>query len=121
MPSDIGAFALVSKPAGALRTGLFRLQFDSGALVYGHGLAADVNSIKGKDRSERLDASRLLWSWIDQHAKTFGLGRPYLDYDPPHVAPIDGKEYAHHRRAGEPGRRVAGIRKRNRIAVRDRG
>jgi hypothetical protein len=88
---------------------------------YGHGLAADVNSIKGKDRSERLDASRLLWSWIDQHATKFGLGRPYLDYDPPHVAPIDGKEYAHHRRAGEPGRRVAGIRKRNRIAVRDRG
>jgi hypothetical protein len=64
---------------------------------YGHGLAADVISTKGNDRSERLDASRLLWTWIDQHAKQFGIGRPYLDYDPPHVAPIDGKEYARHR------------------------
>lgn len=36
MPSDIGAFALVSKPAGAvvaLRTGIFLLEFDSGSLV----------------------------------------------------------------------------------------
>jgi hypothetical protein len=24
----------------------------------------------------------------------FGIGRPYLDRDPPHIAPIDGKEYA---------------------------
>jgi hypothetical protein len=60
-----------------------------------------VISIKGKDRSEQLDASRLLWSWIDQHAKQFGVGHPYLNYDPPHVAPIDGKEYAH-QRGGDP-------------------
>jgi len=36
MPSDIGAFALVSEPAGAvvaLRSGIFRLEFDSGSLV----------------------------------------------------------------------------------------
>jgi len=36
MPSDIGAFALASKPAGAvvaLRTGIFRLEFDSGSLI----------------------------------------------------------------------------------------
>jgi hypothetical protein len=26
-----------------------------------------------------------------------GIGRPYLDRDPPHVAPINGKEYAAHR------------------------
>ena len=26
--------------------------------------------------------------------KELGIGRPYLDRDPPHVAPIDGKEYA---------------------------
>jgi hypothetical protein len=88
---------------------------------YGHGLAADVISIKGKDRSERLDSSRLLWSWIDQHAKQFGIGRPYLDYDPPHVAPLDGKEYAHHRGGGERSRHVAGIRKRSRIAEHGRG
>jgi hypothetical protein len=67
---------------------------------YGHGLAADVICIRGKDHSERLDASNALWKWIDEHAKQFGIGRPYLSYDPPHVAPIDGKEYAHHRGGG---------------------
>jgi hypothetical protein len=87
---------------------------------YGHGLAADVISIKGKDRSERLDASRLLWGWIDQHAKQFGIGRPYLDYDPPHLAPIDGKEYAHHR-GGAGTRHFAGIRNHRRIAAHNRG
>jgi hypothetical protein len=35
-----------------------------------------------------------LWNWIDAHGKVFGIGRPYLDKDPPHVGPIDGKEYA---------------------------
>jgi len=35
-----------------------------------------------------------LWKWIDAHGKEFGIGRPYLDKDPPHVAPMDGKEYA---------------------------
>jgi hypothetical protein len=81
---------------------------------YGHGLAADVISIKGKDRSERLDSSRLLWSWIDQHAKQFGIGRPYLDYDPPHVAPTDGVEYAHHR-GGGGGKRVARAKSSRRL------
>jgi hypothetical protein len=38
-----------------------------------------------------------LWKWIDAHGKEFGIGRPYLDRDPPHVAPINGKEYADHR------------------------
>jgi hypothetical protein len=28
---------------------------------------------------------------MDAHGKEFGIGRPYLDRDPPHVAPIDGK------------------------------
>jgi hypothetical protein len=28
----------------------------------------------------------------------FGIGRPYLDKDPAHVAPIDGKEYTAHRK-----------------------
>jgi len=32
---------------------------------------------------------------VDRRArKEFGIGRPYLDKDPPHIAPIDGKEYA---------------------------
>jgi hypothetical protein len=61
---------------------------------YGHGLAADVVSIKGETRSERCSSSERMWKWIDTHGKEFGIGRPYLDKDPPHIAPIDGKEYA---------------------------
>jgi hypothetical protein len=64
---------------------------------YGHGLAADIVSIRGKTRSDRWASSEELWKWIDTHGKKFGIGRPYLDRDPPHVAPIDGKEYADHR------------------------
>jgi hypothetical protein len=64
---------------------------------YGHGLAADVVSVKGETRSERLRSSDELWKWIDAHSNEFGIGRPYLDKDPPHLAPIDGKEYAAHR------------------------
>jgi hypothetical protein len=37
-----------------------------------------------------MDQSR---EWIDAHEKELGIGRPDLDKDPPHVAPIDGKEY----------------------------
>ena len=65
---------------------------------YGHGLAADLVSVKGETRAERLMSSESLWKWIDAHGKEFGIGRPYLDKDPAHVAPIDGKEYADHRR-----------------------
>ena len=61
---------------------------------YGHGLAADVVSIKGETRTQRFISSESLWKWIDVHGKEFGIGRPYLDKDPAHVAPIDGKEYA---------------------------
>jgi hypothetical protein len=35
-----------------------------------------------------------LWKWIDANEKELGIGRPYLDRDPPHVAAIDGREYA---------------------------
>jgi len=66
---------------------------------YGHGLAADVVSIKGETRSERCSSSERMWKWIDTHGKEFGIGRPYLDKDPPHIAPIDGKEYADKRGA----------------------
>ncbi|MBO0754959.1 MAG: hypothetical protein J2P54_03805 [Bradyrhizobiaceae bacterium] len=64
---------------------------------YGHGLAVDVVSVRGTTRSERWASSQELWKWIDTHEKQFGLGRPYLDKDPPHVAPTDGKEFANHR------------------------
>lgn len=71
---------------------------------YGHGLAADVVSVKGATRAQRLVSTEGLWKWIDAHEKEFGIGRPYLDRDPPHVAPIDGKEYVSHR--GTPARQA---------------
>jgi hypothetical protein len=61
---------------------------------YGHGLAADVVSVKGETRAQRWISSEILWKWIDAHGNEYGIGRPYLDKDPPHIAPIDGKEYA---------------------------
>ncbi len=61
---------------------------------YGHGLAADLVSVKGETRLQRFASSVELWKWIDAHEKDLGIGRPYLDRDPPHVGPIDGKEYA---------------------------
>ncbi len=64
---------------------------------YGHGLAADIVSVKGATRAERLSNSNVLWKWVDDHGIEFGIGRPYLDRDPPHVGPIDGEEFAHHR------------------------
>src|SRR5712672_3809806 len=64
---------------------------------YGHRLAADIVSVKGETRAERLASSAQLWKWIDTHEQELGIGRPYLDRDPPHVAPIDGEEYAAHR------------------------
>ncbi|WP_410050937.1 hypothetical protein [Bradyrhizobium sp. SZCCHNR3054] len=64
---------------------------------YGHGLAADIVSVKGATRAERWTSTEQLWKWIDVHGQEFGIGRPYLDRDPPHVAPIDGQEYASHR------------------------
>ncbi len=63
---------------------------------YGHGLAADIVSVKGATRAERLKSSEQMWTWIDAHATELGIARPYGDRDPPHVAPIDGKEYADH-------------------------
>jgi hypothetical protein len=76
---------------------------------YGHGLAADLVSVKGDTRAERCTWSDILWKWIDAHEKELGIGRPYLDKDPPHVAPIDGKEYADKRSAAKP--RLAGLKK----------
>jgi hypothetical protein len=60
---------------------------------YGHGLAADIVSTKGATRAERGISTDLLWKWIDEQGAQYGIGRPYLDRDPPHVGPMDGKEY----------------------------
>jgi len=63
-------------------------------------------SVKGETRAERCASSEILWKWIDAHEKELRVGRPYLDRDPPHVAPIDGKEYADKRGAARA--RLAG-------------
>nr|WP_244548767.1 peptidase M15 [Bradyrhizobium canariense] len=84
---------------------------------YGHGLAADVVSVKGETRDQRYHSSESLWKWIDAHGEEFGIGRPYLGRDPPHVAPIDGSEYAAHHRGTEA--RHAGSEKRSRLTARD--
>ena len=76
---------------------------------YGHALAADLVSVKGETRAERYASSEKLWRWIDAHEKELGIGRPYLDRDPPHVAPIDGKEYADKR--GRAKAQLAGLKK----------
>jgi hypothetical protein len=68
---------------------------------YGRGLAADIVSVKGATRAQRWVSTDKLWKWIDERGKEFGIGRPYLDRDPPHVAPIDGKEYLARRGGGK--------------------
>jgi hypothetical protein len=87
---------------------------------YGHGLAADLVSVKGATRAQRWVSSESLWKWIDAHGKEYGIGRPYLDKDPPHVAPIDGKEYAGHQRAANTKHAGSDKKKKhNRLAARD--
>src|ERR1700726_1264226 len=86
---------------------------------YGHGLAADVVSVNGATRAQRWISTEGLWKWIDAHGTEFGIGRPYLDKDPPHVAPIDGKEYAAHHRGTKAQHAESDMKKRNRLAVRE--
>jgi hypothetical protein len=85
---------------------------------YGHGLAADVVSVKGATRADRWTSTESLWKWIDAHGKEFGIGRPYLDRDPPHLAPTDGKEYAAHRGTKDQ-HAESDVKKHKRLAVRD--
>jgi hypothetical protein len=78
---------------------------------YSHGVAADIVSVRGENRTERLASTDQMWAYIDAHETELGIGRPYLDRDPPHVGPLDGEEYADKRllrkleRAGSEARR----------------
>jgi hypothetical protein len=83
---------------------------------YGHGLAADAVSVKGATREQRWISTENLWKWIDAHEHEFGIGRPYLDKDPPHLAPIEGREYAAHRGKTKAQHAVSDTKKR--LAVR---
>jgi hypothetical protein len=85
---------------------------------YGHGLAADIVSVQGGTRDQRWASSEKLWKWVDAHGKEFGIGRPYLGRDPPHVAPIDGEEYAAHNRGSKHA--ASRVKKVKRAAIRDR-
>ena len=84
---------------------------------YGHGLAADIVSVQGGTRDQRWASSEKLWKWVDAHGKEFGIGRPYLDRDPPHVAPVDGQEYAAH--SGGSKHAGSDVKKAKRVAIRD--
>jgi len=86
---------------------------------YGHGLAADVVGVKGGTRDDRWRSSETLWKWIDANGMQFGIGRPYLGRDPPHVAPTDGKEYAAKRGGTKVQHAAAAARKHTRLASRD--
>jgi LAS superfamily LD-carboxypeptidase LdcB len=85
---------------------------------YGHGLAADIVSVNGATRAQRLASTEIFWKWVDAHGQDFGIGRPYLGRDPPHVGPIDGKEYADHR-PGMKARQAALAAKGNELALHD--
>ena len=82
---------------------------------YGHGLAADIVGVNGATRAKRWVSTEALWKWVDANGKQFGIGRPYLDRDPPHVGPIDGSEYVSRR--GGAKTEVADVRKRDRLAA----
>jgi hypothetical protein len=73
---------------------------------YGHGMAVDMVSVRGENRGQRWVSTVELWKWIDANEKALGVGRPYLDRDPPHVVPIDGKEFIA-KRGGRPAVRTA--------------
>jgi hypothetical protein len=83
---------------------------------YGHGLAADVVSVQGGTRDQRWASSEKLWKWVDAHGNEFGIGRPYLGRDPPHVAPVDGQEYVAHNRGSKHAR--SDVKKVKRVAIR---
>lgn len=68
---------------------------------YGHGMAADIVSTQGSNRAQRWVSTEILWKWVDANGKAFGIGRPYLGRDPPHVGPIDGQEYISRRGTAE--------------------
>lgn len=80
---------------------------------YGHGLAADIVSVNGASRAKRWVSTEALWKWVDANGKQYGIGRPYLGRDPPHVGPIDGQEYVSRR----GGAKAADVRRRGKQAA----
>ena len=85
---------------------------------YGNGVAADIVSVKGATKGQRWLATVELWKWVDANETEFKIGRPYLHKDPPHVAPIDGEEYAS-RRGTKTQHAAAGVKKQPQVAARN--
>jgi hypothetical protein len=83
---------------------------------YGHGLAADIVSVKGETRAQRWVSTVELWKWVDARETELGIGRPYLGRDPPHVGPIDGKEFAD-KRGGAKAKRAGSVPNKRRPVV----
>lgn len=84
---------------------------------YGHGMAADIVSTQGNNRAQRWVSTEILWKWVDANGKAFGIGRPYLDRDPPHVGPIDGQEYISRRGVATDRREAANVKPKKMRAV----
>lgn len=84
---------------------------------YGHGMAADIVSTKGDNRAQRWVSTEVLWKWVDANGKALGIGRPYLDRDPPHVGPIDGQEYISKRGLATDRREAANTKPKKARAV----
>ena len=78
-------------------------------------MAADIVSVNGANRAQRWVSTEVLWKWVDANGKQYGIGRPYLRYDPPHVGPIDGPEYVSRRGGAKTA--VADVKKRGRQAA----
>lgn len=78
---------------------------------------AGIQNTGAAPRKDIRASSEKFWKWVDALGKEFGIGRPYLGRDPPHVAPVDGQEYAAHNR----GSKHAGsdVKKVKRVAIRD--
>ena len=85
---------------------------------YGHGLAADIVSVKGENRAQRWVSTEVLWKWVDANGKALGIGRPYLDHDPPHVGPVDGQEYVSRRGGATSKQAAAEMKPHKKIAAR---
>ncbi|MDP1585044.1 MAG: D-alanyl-D-alanine carboxypeptidase family protein [Bradyrhizobium sp.] len=83
---------------------------------YGHGLAADIVSVNGSNRAQRWVSTEALWKWVDANGKQYGIGRPYLKFDPPHVGPIDGQEYVSRRGGAKTA--AADVKKRQKQVAR---
>jgi len=81
---------------------------------YGHGMAADIVSTQGTNRAQRWVSTEILWKWVDANGKAYGIGRPYLGRDPPHVGPIDGQEYISRRGTGD-GKQLASVKSRKAV------